>query len=159
MLRRDPGLRQPASLEQLTQVPSVLAIILRPPLGSPECSGVSRLGEVGLDASGLELLDHEAPAGGRLQGDGGLSALESAQPVPKSDSGRRTNLAAGELSSFSVEAIEGDLVPVHVEAAYDGHGDLLELHVDSCGYRPALSRGGPSTSHLLRTLSLSNETP
>ncbi len=75
VLRRDPGLRKPASLEQLAQVPNVLAIILRTPLGSPECSGVSRLGEVGLDASGLELLDYEAPASGRLQGDGGLPAL------------------------------------------------------------------------------------
>ena len=38
-----------------------------------------------------------------------------------------SDLAALNLSGHGVEVVEGDLFPVDVEPAYDGHRDLLKL--------------------------------
>jgi hypothetical protein len=104
---------------------SFFARFLRPARGP----GLGRLGQVGLDAGGLQLFHHKAPAGGRLQGDGDRPPSEPAQPLAQPDAGHRSDLAARDFAGLGVQAVKGDLVPMHVESAYDGHGDLLALQV------------------------------
>lgn len=52
-------------------------------LGTPQRPGVGRLGQMGLQAGSLQLLDQEAPAGGRLQVQGSLLPLEALQPAAR----------------------------------------------------------------------------
>ena len=47
--------------------------------------------------------------------------------------------------SVVIDVIEGDLLPMHVQAAYHGHRDLLELlkHFSDAHIIERLRRGGP----------------
>jgi hypothetical protein len=76
----------------------------------------------------LQLLDDEAPAGAGFEGErcrAGEDAL--GEPSAERLSRRRHDPAALDLPGLGVDEVEGDLPAVHVEAAYDAHGDLLTL--------------------------------
>src|SRR5262245_36638626 len=68
----DPGLRRAARLQQLPQQAGIGPVGLGATLTATQSAGVCRLGEVCLDAAGLQLFDDEPPAGGGLQCEGGL---------------------------------------------------------------------------------------
>jgi hypothetical protein len=55
-----------------------------------------------------------------------LAAGEPAQPGPQVRPVRRADLTAPHLPGLGVE-VEGDLLPVDIQPAYDGHRDLLKL--------------------------------
>jgi hypothetical protein len=104
---------------------------------------------MGGQAGGLNLLDDEAPAGRPLEGDVGVASVETLQPLAHPLAGDRENAAALHLSAFQVERLEGDLLPVHVECAYDLHGPSSSSEVlkHPRAYH-ACAGEGLSTSHL-----------
>jgi transposase len=55
------------------------------------------------------------------------TAAEPRQPGPLVHPVRRGDLAAPHLPGLGVEVVEGDLLPVDIQPAYDGHRDLLKL--------------------------------
>ena len=128
VLGRDPGLREGAGGEELAEMPGVDAVGLRVHLPPPPGAGLRGLGEVGLDPGAMQLLDHEAPAGAALQrerrrpGDDVLREPGADRlPVGRHDP------SPADLAGLRLDEVEGELSTVHVEPAYDGHGDLLTL--------------------------------
>jgi len=111
--------------QQLAQVAGVGAVGLGPPLGAAQGPGVGRLGQVRTEPGTLQLLGDEPPAGGGLQGEVGLLAGEPGQPGAQLQAGGRAKLPAAGLAGRGVDPVVGDLPPVDVKAAYDGHRDLL----------------------------------
>ena len=77
--RRDPRLGHPAGHQQLAQVPGVGAVVLGVLLVALQSGGVRRLGEMHDRSDPLQLLDHEPPAGRRLQRDLQLLAAKPGQ--------------------------------------------------------------------------------
>src|SRR3712207_4088458 len=67
-----PRLRKPVYDHQVPQVPGVYAIGLGALLAALQGLGLRRLCRVRLDAGSPKFLDHVAPAGGCLYGDGDL---------------------------------------------------------------------------------------
>jgi hypothetical protein len=58
---------------------------------------------------------------------------EPGQPRPQVLPVRRRDLPADRLPGHGVEAVEGQLLPVNIEPAYDGHRDLLKLPEGASG--------------------------
>jgi hypothetical protein len=56
-----------------------------------------------------------------------IAAVEPDQPGPQVLPVRRADLAALHLPGHGVNVVEGDLLPVDIQPAYDGHRDLLKL--------------------------------
>src|SRR5262249_17055739 len=68
------------------------------------------------------------PPGASLECERDLAtAGEPAQPGPHVLPVGRADLAALDLPSHGVQIVEGDLLPVDIQPAYDGHRDLLTL--------------------------------
>src|SRR5215217_2584008 len=89
---------------------------------------------MGLDPGPPKLLDHEAPAGGGLHGDGSMlsgEALgEALQPQAEVLPVGRLDPAAMYFAAVHLDVVEGDLLPVQVESAYNVHvGGLLKLRL------------------------------
>src|SRR5262245_56945790 len=128
VLRRDPASGQPALGQQRPQVPGVGLVGLGVPLAAPQRGGVSRLGQVRLQAGSRQLLRDIPPPGASLDCERGLApAGEPGQPGPHVLPVRRGDLTALDLPSRGVEIVEGDLLPVDIQPAYDRHRDLLTL--------------------------------
>jgi hypothetical protein len=126
--RRDPALRQPALGQQLPQVPGVSLASLGVPLAAAGERRISRLGDMRRDAGPGQLLGHVPPAGTPLQRERHvIAAGEPRQPGPQVRPVGRGDLAALHLPGHRVQIVEGQLLPVDVEPAYDGHRDLLKL--------------------------------
>lgn len=98
------------------------AIRLRPSLGAAQCLRISGLGQVGPHARPRKLVGDELPPRGRLHGEGTVTPLEAAQPLAHLLDRRRSDLAAAHLTGLGVEVVEGDLLTMNVEPAYDCHG-------------------------------------
>ena len=79
VIGRDPRLRQPLDHQQLPQMPRVRTVALRALLRSPQPRGLRRLGQMHARADPAQLLDHEPPAGRRLQRHLQLRAAETLQ--------------------------------------------------------------------------------
>jgi len=91
-----------------------------------------------------QLLDHEPPPGRRLQRNRQPRRIHRAEPAPQTSARGRHHPAGPQLTRYVIDQIEGDLVAMHIEPAYDRHLGLIELHVDSSIVtRP--SRGCPCT--------------
>ena len=102
------------------------------PLAAAGKGGVSRLGDMRRDAGEGQLLGDVPPAGAPLQRERGVVAAgEPRQPRAQVRPVGGSDLAALNLSGHGVEVVEGDLFPVDVEPAYDGHRDLLKLQRDA----------------------------
>src|SRR6516164_2894831 len=56
-----------------------------------------------------------------------IAAAEPGQPGPQVHPVGRADLPALHLPGLGVEVVEGDLLPVDIQPAYDGHRDLLTL--------------------------------
>jgi hypothetical protein len=124
----NPALRQPALGQQHPQVPGVGLIGLGVPFPPPPCRGVGRLGQMRRDPGRSQLLDDIPPARAPLHRERDiLAAGEPRQPRTQVHPVGRADLPASHLPGLGVEAVEGDLFPVDIQPAYDGHRDLLEL--------------------------------
>jgi hypothetical protein len=90
--------------------------------------GVGRLGQMRRDAGRGQLLDHVPPPGAPLDRERDvLAAGEPRQPGAQVRPVGRGELATAYLPGRGVEVVEGDLCPVDIQPAYDGHRDLLTL--------------------------------
>jgi hypothetical protein len=119
---RDPALRQPTLGQQHPQVPAVGLIGLGVPLAAAGGRGVGRLGQVRRDPGRGQLLGDVPPPGAPLDRERDvLTAREPGQPGPQVLPVGRADLAAAYLPGLGVEVVEGDLLPVDIQPAYDGH--------------------------------------
>jgi len=133
---RDPALRQPGLGQQHPQVPRVGLIGLGVPLAAAGERGVGRLGQMRRDPRRGQFLSDIPPARAPFQGERHvLAAGEPRQPGPQVRPVRRADLAAPHLPGLGVEVVEGDLLPVNIQPAYDRHRDLLKLR-RGAGTRP-----------------------
>ena len=81
-------------------------------------------------SGGRQLLADIAPPGAALQREIRVPIPKMlGQPAPQRLPGRRTNLTPVH-QAVVIHVIEGDLLPVHVQAAYHRHRDLLEFLKD-----------------------------
>jgi hypothetical protein len=87
---RNPRLREATDQQQLPQMPGICPVGLRAILVALQAAPLRGLGEVGLRANPLKLLDQEPPARRRLQRGLEIGALEPRQELPYADAvGRR----------------------------------------------------------------------
>jgi len=109
-------------------MPGVGLVGLGVPLAAAGEGGVGRLGDMRPDAGRGQLPGDVPPAGTALQRERGIvPAGEPGQPGPQVRPVGRGDLAPPDLPGGGVQIVEGDLLPVNVEPAYDGHRDLLKL--------------------------------
>ena len=125
------GSSTPAGLgQQHPQVPAVGLIGLGVPLATTGERGIGRLGQMRRDPGRGQLLHDVPPPRAPLDRERDiLQAAEPGQPGAQALPVSRGDLAALHLPGHGVEVVEGDLLPVDIQPAYDGHRDLLELQV------------------------------
>jgi hypothetical protein len=121
MLGRDPGLGQPPDHQQLAQMPRVGAVALGALLGPAPRRRLRRLGEMNRGADRPELLDHEPPAGRRLQRHLDLLDAERSREAPDAGAVGRRDPLARDLARAGIQPLGGDLRSVLVESHYDRH--------------------------------------
>jgi hypothetical protein len=98
------------------------------PLAAAGERGVGRLGQMRGDPGSGQLLGHIPPARAPLQRERDvITAGEPRQPGTQVLPVGRGDLPAAHLRGHGVEVVEGDLFPVDIQPAYDGHRDLLKL--------------------------------
>jgi hypothetical protein len=77
----------------------------------------------------LQLFDHIPPPGAALHRERRIGqSIETAQPHRQIPPVRRRDLPPAQLAGSGVDVIEGELLSVDVQSAYDRHRDLLKLH-------------------------------
>ena len=109
-------------------MPAVSLIGLGVPLAAPGERGIGRLGQVRRDPGRGQLLGDIPPPGAPLDRERDIiTAGEPGQPGPQVLPVSRADLATAHLPGHGVEVVEGDLLPVDIQPAYDGHRDLLKL--------------------------------
>jgi hypothetical protein len=111
--------------QQLPQQLGVGPVGLGPSLGATQGRGLGRLSQIRLPPDGLQFFDYEPPAGARLHRERPVVVWQLRQPPAQSLPGRRRDLASLGLAGGPVDPVEGDLPPMHVQASYDAHRDLL----------------------------------
>lgn len=124
---RDPGLGQSPLDQELGHVLAVGVVRLRPTLGAATDGDLGGITEVGRAPGRLELLHHEPPAGGSLQGKVGVEVRELSQPLPERLPGCRDNPSPMDLAGLDILPPVRDLPAMQVQGTYDSHGDLLQL--------------------------------
>src|SRR5690348_11276352 len=98
------------------------------PLAAPQRGGVRRLAQMRGDPGRGQLLGHIPPARAPLHRERGtVMAGEPGQPGPHMLPAGRGDLAPLDLPGHGVQIVEGDLLPVDIQPAYDRHRDLLTL--------------------------------
>jgi len=109
-------------------MPGVGLVGLGMPLAAASGGGVGRLGQVRRNTSGGQLLGDVPPPGAPLHRERDvIAAGEPRQPEPQMLPVSRGDLATPHLPSHSVQVVEGQLLSVDIQPAYDGHWDLLTL--------------------------------
>jgi len=129
LFRRDPALGQPALGEKLPQVPAVGLVGLGVPLAAAGEGGVGRLGQVHADAGRGQFRSDVPPPGAALDRERGIVVApgEPGQLGAPVLPVRGRDLPAAHLPGHGVEVVEGQLLSVNIQSAYDGHRDLLKL--------------------------------
>src|SRR5207247_7449198 len=95
---------------------------------APQRGGVGRLTQMRGDPGRGQLLGDIPPPGASLHRERDvITASKPGQPGPQVLPVGRGDLAAPHLPGHGVEIVEGDLLPVDIQPAYDGHLDLLTL--------------------------------
>src|SRR5215471_12806029 len=98
------------------------------PLAAPQRGGVGRLTQMRGDPGRGQLLGDIPPPATSLHREPGiLAAGEPGQPDPHVLPVSRGDLPALDLPRHRVQVVEGDLLPVNIQPAYDRHRDLLTL--------------------------------
>src|SRR5215467_9171334 len=109
-------------------MPGVSFVGLGVPLAAAQRGGVSRLTQMRGNPGRGQLLGHIPPPRAPLHREPGIPAAgEPRQPGPQMLPVSRRDLATPHLPGHGVEIVEGDLLPVNIQPAYDGHRDLLTL--------------------------------
>jgi hypothetical protein len=121
VLGRDPRLRQPVDHQQLAQMPGVRPIGLGALLSPPPRGGLRRLGQTHLGADSAQLLDHKAPARGRLQRHLEPVFAEAAKESPHAGSVGGPHPRPADLAGGRVDPLGRDLCPVLIEPHDDRH--------------------------------------
>jgi len=121
VLRRDPGLRQPLDHQQLPQMPGIGAIALRALLRATQPGRLRRLRQMHNRPDAAQLLDHEPPAGRRLQRYLQLPAAKTRKELPHRRAIRRHHTGALHLAGLCVDPLAGDLSSMLVKSHYDAH--------------------------------------
>jgi hypothetical protein len=100
-------------------------IRLGPPLTTPRRGRVRRLRQRHVDPGPLKLLHHETPPNARLNRELhiGTTGEPLGQPPAQHRPTRRGDPPSQQLAGISVQIVERDLSTMHVEAAYDRHGE------------------------------------
>jgi hypothetical protein len=125
---RDPAFREPVLGRQLAQVPGVGLVGLGVPLTAAGEGGIGRLGQVHADPGRGQLLGHVPPPGAPLRRERHVvTAGEPRQPGAQVLPVGRGDLPARHLPGHRIEIVEGQLLPVDIQPAYDRHRDLLKL--------------------------------
>ena len=127
MRRRNPALRQPALLQQHPLVPGIGPVGLGPPLRAAQMRGLGRIGQVRRQPRRDDLLGHIPPSRAAFQREMGVLPGEPGQPLRQVLAVGRADLPAPHLPGLGIDIVEGDLLPVDIQPAYDGHRDLLKL--------------------------------
>jgi hypothetical protein len=125
---RDIALGQPALGQQLPQVPGAGLTGLGVPLAAAGEGRVGRLGQVHPGPGRSHLLGDIPPPGTPLERERDVVAPgEPRQPGPQVLPVRGRDLPARHLPRRGAGVVEGQLLPVNIQSAYDGHRDLLKL--------------------------------
>jgi hypothetical protein len=164
---RDPRLGQTPDHQQLTQMPSVGAIGLGPPLGPAEHRSLGRLGEMHVSSDRAQLLDDEPPARRRLQRHLEPPAGEPRQVAPHLLAVRRRDTRAPDLAAVGVQPIRGDLCPVLIQSHYDRHHGASSSSTEkylraSCAPelgRPQLRRDHAPAHAIFRVVGVAGRSP
>src|SRR4051794_16209315 len=102
-------------------MPRVRAIALGALLGSAQARGLRRLGQMHPRADPTQLLDHEPPAGRRLQRDFQLLAAEALEKAPHANAVSRRNSRALDLAGLRIQPVGGDLCSMLIKSHQDAH--------------------------------------
>jgi len=98
------------------------------PLTAAGGGGVGRLADIRGDPGRGQLLGDIPPPRASLHRERDvIAASEPRQPAAQVRPVGRGDLAAPHLPGQGVEIVEGQLLPVDIQPAYDGHWDLLKL--------------------------------
>ena len=125
--RRDPRLRHPVMLAELSQSSRVDLVRLRAALHPMDAGRrLRRVREMRRHTSRPALLDDEPPPGAALNHHVDLLPSELLQPATKRLPVCRRQPAAPALTRVDIHPVIRDLAAVNVEPAYDRHRDLLE---------------------------------
>jgi hypothetical protein len=109
-------------------MPAVGLAGLGVPLAAAGERGIGRLGQMRCGTGRGQLLSHVPPPGAPLDRERHiLNAGEPGQPGPQVLPVSRGDLPALHLPAHGAGVVEGDLFPVDIQPAYDGHRDLLKL--------------------------------
>jgi hypothetical protein len=109
-------------------MPGIGLVGLGMPLAAPGRGGVGRLAQMRRDAGAGQFLGHIPPPGAPLHRERDvIAAGEPRQPGPQVLPVGRGDLAAPHLPGHGIQAVEGQLLSVDIQPAYDGHRDLLTL--------------------------------
>jgi hypothetical protein len=120
MLRRDVALRDPARLLRLAHQLGIRLVGFRMAAPPPQRRRVGRLGQHRPRAGPDQFVDHVPPAGTRLDNElHVVNAGEAGQPRPQMRPVRRSDLPPQHLTRDRVHIVERQLLPVHVQRAYD----------------------------------------
>jgi len=125
---RDPASGQPALGQQCPQVPGIGLVGLGMPLAATRRRGIGWLPDMRGDPGRGQLLGDIPPPRAPLHRERDLVPPgEPGQPGPQVLPVSRRDLAPLHLPGHRVEIVEGQLLPVDIQPAYDGHRDLLTL--------------------------------
>src|SRR6476661_3244492 len=92
----------------------------------PSAQTTGNIGQMRCDTGRGQLPSHVPPPGAPLDRERHiLNAGEPGQPGPQVLPVSRGDLPAPHLPGLGVEVVEGDLLPMDIQPAYDGHRDLL----------------------------------
>jgi hypothetical protein len=127
VLRRDPRFGQPALGQQVAQRAGVYPVALRAALAPPGIGvrSLRRLGQVRHDPRPGQLLHDIPPASAPFDREGGLQAREPGEPLTQPLPVRGLDPSPAHLAGLGIQVVEGDLLSVQIQSAYDAHQGLL----------------------------------
>jgi hypothetical protein len=142
---RDPALGQPALAQQFPLQPGIRPVGLGAAFRAAGGGGFGRIRQIRAAAGPDQFLGHIPPPGAALHRErhippararvtglvgfvvGLVTGQVCAQPRRPRRAIGRADLPTHHLTGDGVEIVEGDLLPVDIQATYDGHRDLLML--------------------------------
>jgi hypothetical protein len=122
----DPALREPARCQQFPLMAGVGPVGLGPLLAPPQVRRLRRFGQMRAHPRRRQLLRDVPPPGAPLHRELDLAPVlpitePTRQPRGELASVSGRDLPHRHLPGLGVQIVEGDLLPVNVQPAYDGH--------------------------------------
>ena len=152
VIRADPRVRQPPGQQQLAHVPSIGPVVLRALLVAAQRAGLRRLSQMWPGARPPQLLDHEPPAGRRLQCRLELHAIEPLKEPTGRLAVRRRHPCPRNLTALGIDSLRCDLRPVLVQSHHDRHlSSLLASNLTRAASSPTHHYRGSRSALRVRT--------